>query len=93
MSLGVACGLLTFADVLSMLRGKIGRNWLLAHLASTPEHGGRPTHRRIGRKIMFAPGDVQCLLESLPECPSRSSSGKGPERCTNRTEFGGGSHP
>lgn len=65
--------LLTFPDVLARLKGACGRTWLLNHLASVPEFDGGPTHRRVGRKIVFLPADFERLLESLPTCRSRST--------------------
>lgn len=60
-------------DVLaSDLRGIVGRTKLLRHLRDVPEHGGKPTHRRVGPRIKFSPEDIKTLIESL-ECPSRSS--------------------
>ncbi|ANA13388.1 hypothetical protein [Acetobacter oryzifermentans] len=63
--------LLTLAQVLEHLKGIVGRTYLLQHLRMVPEFEGHPTHRRIGRRIVFYPADVQCLLSSLEERPER----------------------
>ena len=46
-----------------------GRNFLLGHLASHPLHAGQPTHRRVGRTIMFTEADFGRLLETFSEEP------------------------
>src|SRR5687768_13007784 len=59
---------LTMREALERLKGVCGRSWLRNHLDSVPEFGGGPTHRRIGKKIVFLPADWLRLLESLPTC-------------------------
>lgn len=38
--------------------------WLLPYLRKHPTWDGRPTHRKLGGVIRFAPEDVQTLIES-----------------------------
>ncbi|MGO3517998.1 MAG: hypothetical protein ACTINM_05820 [Acetobacter cibinongensis] len=64
--------LMTISDVLSRLKGKIGRCRLVDHLKANPEYAGGPTHRRWGKKYLFSPGDYERLIESI-ECRSSSS--------------------
>ena len=55
-----------------------GRTFLLAHLAAHPMHAASPTHRRIGRAIMFTEADFARLLETFAPCQSKSSAEKAP---------------
>ena len=57
--------LMTLKEVLIRLKGKIGRTNLLAHLKLAPFHGGAPTHRKNGNKILFTPADYACMMDSL----------------------------
>lgn len=57
--------LMTLADVLKRLRGRVGRTNLIAHLQAFPAYGGGPTHRKNGRKILFTAGDYGRLIESF----------------------------
>jgi hypothetical protein len=60
--------LMTMADVLERLKGRMGRTNLIAHLQAHPVYAGGPTHRKNGRKILFTQGDYGRLIESLA-CP------------------------
>ena len=73
--------ILTIADVLTRLKGIMGRTKLTAHLQQVPEYEGGPTHRRFGNKIVFREGDYERLLESF-ECHSKSSRAKVVQRST-----------
>jgi hypothetical protein len=55
--------LFDLAEALRRLR--CGRTFLLAHLTANPLHAGKPTHRRVGRRIMFTPDDFARLLETF----------------------------
>lgn len=74
--------LMTLPDVLERLRGIVGRTYLLKHLREYPEFNGRPTHRRIGGKVVVRAEDYPRLLESL-ECRSKSSNAKEGKRYTS----------
>lgn len=74
--------LMTLPDVLERLRGVVGRTYLLQHLRDHPEFNGKPTHRRIGGKLVVRAEDYPRLLESL-ECRSKSSNAKEGKRYTS----------
>ena len=71
--------LMTLSDVLERLKGIVGRTFILQHLKEHPEHKGKPTHRRIGRRIIVYAEDFPRLLESL-ECRSKSSNAQAVKR-------------
>lgn len=55
------------------------RRWLLGHLRAHPFHGGQPTHRRVGKRIMFTEEDFARLLDTLaPSAPARPSHAPAP---------------
>ncbi|MCP1196231.1 hypothetical protein ACLEIY_10400 [Acetobacter tropicalis] len=72
--------LMTIKDVLSRLKGKIGRSRLVKHLHETPEYNGGPTHRKWGAKYLFSAQDYERLIESI-ECPSSSSKHQNRKTC------------
>ncbi len=69
----------TLAEVLKNLAGVRGRTFVLEHLKKTPEHGGGPTHRRWGNKIVFYAEDIPRLMASLERPPK---SDPAPRRAT-----------
>ncbi len=69
--------LLTLAQVLERLKGIVGRTYLLQHLSCMPQFESHPTHRRIGRRIVFYPEDIQYLLASLESRHERNSKHSG----------------
>jgi len=60
--------LMTLAEVLDRLRGKIARTALLEHLQAVPIFAGGPTHGRHGRRYLFTAAQYGRLVESLA-CP------------------------
>ncbi|MEE8658564.1 hypothetical protein CGLAMM_02555 [Acetobacteraceae bacterium EV16G] len=69
--------MLTFEEVVNSLHGRIGKTKLREHLKSLPLFKGRPTHRRIGKKLLFSPEDLKVLLESLENCSASSNDQAG----------------
>ena len=73
--------LMTLPDVLERLKGIVGRTFILQHLKEHPEHKGKPTHRRIGRRIIVYAEDLPRLLDSS-ECRSKPSNAPVVKRST-----------
>lgn len=59
------------------------RNWLLAHLKKHPLHDAAPTHRRVGKRILFTEADFTRLLETMAPCRSVSSAVPAPPCSTS----------